>query len=76
MSGSVDGSHCAKALICAEVMFAPSSVRNKFSKRIFKLNGRELAPSIFEISKISYVFPETLNVLLELKELVLMIAPS
>jgi hypothetical protein len=51
-------------------------VRNKFSKRIFKLNGREAAPSIFEISKISYVFPETFNVLLELKELVLIVAPS
>ena len=33
------------------MIFAPSSVRSKFSSRIFSENGRLDAPSIFEISK-------------------------
>ncbi|CAB4548843.1 unannotated protein [freshwater metagenome] len=53
VSGSEFGSHAASFLICSAVIFAPSSVRTKFSNKIFKLKGRSLASVNFVISKIS-----------------------
>ena len=38
-SGSASASHPASALMSSAVMSAPSSVRNRFSSRTFRLNG-------------------------------------
>ena len=45
VAGSAAGSHWASAVMCSRVMFRPSSVRSRFSSRIFRLNGRSAAPS-------------------------------
>ena len=43
--GSAVGSQAPSARMWSAVMFAPSSVRSRFSSRIFKLYGRRSAPS-------------------------------
>ena len=53
VSGSAAASHRLNASICARVTFAPSSVRNRFSSRIFRLNGSRSAPGTASIRKIS-----------------------
>jgi hypothetical protein len=45
VSGSAVGSHAASARTWSAVMFAPSSVRSRFSSRIFSEYGSFCAPS-------------------------------
>ena len=45
VSGSLAGSQLASALIWLAVMLAPSSLRSRFSSRIFRLKGRLAEPS-------------------------------
>ena len=45
VSGSCFGSHCASAVTCSAVTLTPSSLRSRFSSRIFRLNGRFCDPS-------------------------------
>ena len=51
VSGSAVGSQLATAVIWAAVTFLPSSVRSRFSSRIFRLNGRREDPSTAAIRK-------------------------
>ena len=44
-SGSAAGSQPASARTWSAVMFAPSSVRSRFSSRTLRLNGSRSAPS-------------------------------
>ena len=53
VSGSAAGSQAANALICSAVIFAPSSVRSKFSSKTFKEKGKSLAWAKVVISNIS-----------------------
>ena len=46
--GSAAGSQPASARMWSAVMFAPSSVRSRFSSRIFRLYGSRSAPSTAE----------------------------
>ena len=39
VSGSAFGSHEPRAWMCSAVMFAPSSVRSRFSSSTLRLNG-------------------------------------
>ncbi len=43
--GAAAGSHPPTARMWSAVMFAPSSVRRRFSSKIFRLYGRRSAPS-------------------------------
>ena len=72
VSGSESGFQLASASICAAVMFAPSSVRSKFSSKTFKLKGSVSAAGNFVMSKISYLLPATSISTLALKEFLLM----
>ena len=45
VSGSAAASQPARARMCSAVTFAPSSVRSRFSSRIFSENGRSPLPS-------------------------------
>ena len=51
--GSAFGSQPASARMSSAVMFAPSSVRSRFSSRIFRLYGSESEPSTASSRKIS-----------------------
>ena len=53
IAGSVDGSQFASFFIWSAVIFAPSSVRSKFSRSIFKLKGKSFASAKAVISNIS-----------------------
>ena len=50
--GSAAGSHPASAWICAAVTRWPSSLRSRFSSRIFSENGSRAAPSTASTRKI------------------------
>ncbi len=45
VSGSAVSSHCARARMWSAVMFAPSSVRRRFSSSTLRLKGSVCAPS-------------------------------
>lgn len=60
--GSAAGSQLARARTWSAVMFAPSSVRSRFSSRIFRLNGRRSAPSTALSRNTSYEASPTLSV--------------
>ena len=51
--GSAFGSQPASARMSSAVMFAPSSVRSRFSSRIFRLYGSDSEPSTASSRKIS-----------------------
>ncbi len=53
VSGWASGSQDARARTWSAVMLAPSSVRRRFSARIFREYGRRSAPSTAERRKIS-----------------------
>ncbi len=53
VSGSACGSHPPSASICAFVTLAPSSVRRRFSRSTFKLNGSFSYPGTVSMRKIS-----------------------
>ena len=59
--GSDSGSQAPSAAMSSAVMFAPSSVRNRFSSSTFRLNGRVAEPSTASTRKIWYVLPATLS---------------
>ena len=52
--GSASGPSRASARMSSAVMLAPSSVRSRFSSRIFRLYGRVSDPSTASSRKISY----------------------
>jgi hypothetical protein len=52
--GCAFGSHSPSARMWSAVMLAPSSVRRRFSRRIFRLYGRRALPSTASTRKISY----------------------
>ena len=60
--GSDSGSQPARARMSSAVMLAPSSVRSRFSSRIFRLYGRVSCPSTASRRKISYEASPTARV--------------
>ena len=54
VSGSAVGSQFASARMWSAVMFAPSSVRSRFSSSTFRLYGRARCPATASSRKISY----------------------
>ncbi len=62
VDGSASGSHWARAVICPAVTLRPSSVRSRFSSRIFRLNGRLADPSTASSRCIWYSVPPARSV--------------
>ena len=73
--GSASASQPASARMSSAVMLAPSSVRSRFSSRIFRLYGSNSDPSTASSRKISYDASPTDRVDLAPKLLTLMSTP-